>query len=94
MLKEEILSYVDRFSAYLAEVEGKPNTTIAAYTGDVRQMAVIFSEDSVIVDHRIADLRKPDANAYPLSKWHPPVVDSPAPVINTMASDLSKSSVS
>ena len=48
MLKEEIASYIDRFSAYLAEVEGKPITTITAYTGDVRQMAVIFSEDSVI----------------------------------------------
>lgn len=64
MLKDEIESYVSRFSAYLAEVEGKPNTTITAYTGDVRQMAVIFSGIPEIADKRIADLRKPDANAY------------------------------
>lgn len=64
MLKEEIASYIDRFSAYLSEIEGKPQTTITAYIGDVRQMAVIFSENSAIVDKRIADLRKPDANAY------------------------------
>ena len=64
MLKEEIESYISRFAAYLAEVEGKPNTTITAYTGDVRQMAVIFSGIPEIADKRIADLRKPDANAY------------------------------
>ena len=53
MLKEELLSYIDRFSAYLAEVEGKPQTTITAYIGDVRQMAVIFSENSEIADKQL-----------------------------------------
>ena len=64
MLKEEIESYISRFSEYLSEVEGKPSNTVTAYIGDVRQMVVILSSISEIANKRISELKKSDANAY------------------------------
>jgi integrase/recombinase XerC len=64
MLKDEILSQLDRFASYLAEVEGKPLTTINAYVGDIRQLATMFSEMPEIAEKSVTAIRKPDANAY------------------------------
>lgn len=64
MLKEEIASYINRFSEYLSEVEGKPSNTVTAYVGDIRQMSEVFSKSDALVDKHVSDLRKSDANAY------------------------------